>query len=70
MPADTKHYLYKVRIPWKNGDTPTGWNEVCATAVEQYGLPGSKYTTHPTSDYMDFYFKNEQDAVWFNLQNL
>lgn len=70
MLADTKKYPYKVRIPWKNADTPSRWNEICAIAVEHYGFPGSKYTTHPTLDYMDFYFKDEQDAIWFNLQNL
>ena len=49
MPVGTR-----VRIPWQPfHDIPT-WNETCAWAVEQFGLPGDKYTTHPTEDYMDF----------------
>jgi len=53
MPQGTK-----VRIPWKKGDTISDWDETCAWAMEQFGLPGDKFTTHPTVDYMDFYFDN------------
>lgn len=58
----------RVRIPWKQGDTITKWNETCAWAIEQYGLPGEKFETHPTEDYMDFIFKDERDAIHFNLR--
>jgi hypothetical protein len=58
----------RVRIPWQPfHDIPT-WNETCAWAVEQYGLPGDKYITHPTEDYMDFYFADERDAIHFELR--
>ena len=36
------------------------WNEACAWAVENFGLPGENYMTHPTKDNMKFLFKNEQ----------
>jgi hypothetical protein len=35
--------------------------------MKQFGLPGDKFTTHATVDYMDFYFDNERDAILFEL---
>lgn len=54
----------KVRIFWSKLD----WNEACAWAIEQYGLPGEKFTTHPSEEGMDFYFKDERDAIRFMLR--
>jgi len=62
MPAGTR-----VRISWQEGDTINNWNETCAWAIEQFGLPGNKFETHATEDYMDFYFKDERDAILFEL---
>ena len=62
MPAGTR-----VRISWQKGDTINNWNETCAWAIEQFGLPGNKFETHATEDYMDFYFKDERDAILFQL---
>jgi hypothetical protein len=63
MPVGTR-----VRIPWQtNHDIPT-WNQKCAWAVETFGLPGDKFDTHATEDYMDFYFKDEKDAIHFELR--
>lgn len=59
---------YKVRIPFNKGDTISDWNETCAWAIEHYGLPGTKFTAHPTPDYMDFVFVDEKDAVHFELR--
>lgn len=56
----------RVRIPWKRANI-IDWNEACAWAMEQYGLPGDKFTTHATADYIDFYFDNERDAILFEL---
>jgi len=56
----------RVRISWKKGDI-IDWNETCAWVVEQFGLPGDKFETHATEDYMDFYFKDEKDAILFEL---
>lgn len=63
MLVDIKKFPYIVRIHWSTRP----WNDICAVAIEQYGLPGGKYTTHPTTDYMDFYFKDDKDAMWFRL---
>lgn len=64
MPADTKKFPYLVRIHW----TTRPWNEICVYALEKYGLPGGKYTTKAETDYMDFYFKDDKDALWFRLK--
>ena len=52
---------FTVRIPWKH-QRNTWWNESCAMVIEVFGLPGDRYTSHPTMDYMDFYFKSPRDA--------
>jgi len=62
MPAGTK-----VRIGWITNYKYDMWNETCAVAIEKFGLPGDKYETHVTEDYMDFYFKDEHDAIIFEL---
>jgi hypothetical protein len=50
-----------INISW-NGQSGIWWNETCATIIEHFGLPGDRYTSHPTEDNMKFIFKNEQDA--------
>lgn len=68
MLVDIEKFPYIVRIPWKKGDTANRWDQIGILAVQTYGLPGGKYTTHPTTEYMDFYFKDHKDAVWFRLR--
>ena len=63
MPAGTR-----VRISWKPFHDISVWNETCAWAVTQFGLPGDKFDTHATEDYMDFSFVDEKDAIHFELR--
>ena len=58
----------RVCIPWMNGDTVSDWDETCIWAIDQFGLPGEKFYTHMTEDYMDFIFKDEKDAIHFSLR--
>ena len=59
-----------VRIPWeRNYDDETWWNEVCARAIERFGLPGDKFTTHANIHYMDFVFKSNKDALMFAIEH-
>jgi len=58
----------RVRIPWMKGDTISDWDETCIWAIEQFDLPGGKFYTHMTEDYMDFVFKDERDAIHFSLR--
>lgn len=63
MPAGTR-----VRISWQEENhTVTTWNETCAWAMEKFGLPGDRYVTQATDEYMDFYFVDERDAIIFEL---
>ena len=57
----------RVRIPWETNHVHSKWNETCAWAVEQFGLPGDRYVTHATEEYLDFYFVDERDAILFEL---
>jgi hypothetical protein len=57
-----------IRVPWKIGNTINDWNEACIWAIEQFGLPGDRYTTHPDTNYMDFVFQSEKDAIYFALK--
>lgn len=54
-----------VRIDW--GGNIRSWDETCIWAIETFGLPGDRFTTSPTTDYMDFSFKNQTDATAFIL---
>lgn len=67
MRQDISH-SFKVEIPWMKGDTISSWNEVCIGALEEFGLPGDKYSTEVSSDSMRFYFKDERDAIIFSLK--
>ena len=44
------------------------WDEVVAWCLEQYGVPSRRFMTVATTDYMDFIFEDERDAVLFSLR--
>lgn len=50
-----------IKLSWE-GQGNYWWNEVCADVVEVFGLPGNRFTSHPTPNHMIFYFKNKKDA--------
>ena len=57
-----------VRIAWSQEfDNNEKWNDVCAWAVEHFGLPGDRFQTHANTDYMDFVFKSNKDALMMAL---
>ena len=59
-----------VRIPWsREHDNEYRWSEVCARAIEMFGLPGERYTTYANIDYMDFIFYNDKDALLFSIEH-
>jgi hypothetical protein len=59
---------HTVRIPWRTGDTISKWDEVCVWVIEEFGLPGERYSTHPKHDAMFFVFQDSRDAVYFTLK--
>jgi hypothetical protein len=57
-----------VRIPWsKDFDNEYKWNEVCAWAIERFGLPGDRFQTSANVNYMDFIFVSNKDALMMAL---
>ena len=59
-----------VRIAWsREYDNAHKWNEVCARAIEMFGLPGDRFTTHVNVNYMDFVFKSNKDALMFAIEH-
>jgi hypothetical protein len=53
-----------VQIPWSpKAHKLTQWNDICAGIVEHFGLPGDKYVTEVTEDFMDFKFYNDKDGL-------
>jgi hypothetical protein len=61
--------VYKVKLTWKLGqDTDEWWNQACAWVMENYGLPGMRYSTELTEDYMIFNFKEKEDAAMTALR--
>jgi hypothetical protein len=58
-----------VELRWEKGkDTSYFWNEACAWAIEQFGLPGENYVTHPTEENMLFLFRHREHAVLMTLK--
>jgi hypothetical protein len=61
IPSKNNGFIHLVTVPW-TGQKEYWWNEICADIVEVFGLPGERFTSHPTADNMDFLFKSEKDA--------
>jgi hypothetical protein len=57
-----------VRIAWsREFDDQQRWNDVCAWAIEHFGLPGDRFQSHANVNYMDFVFKSNKDALLMAL---
>jgi hypothetical protein len=57
-----------VRIAWdKSWDKNQKWNEVCAWAINYFGLPGDRYQCRLGMYHMDFIFKSNKDALLMSL---
>ena len=58
-----------IRIDWtREFDNETMWNEVCAWAIERFGLPGDRFETHANVNFMEFVFKSNKDALLMALR--
>jgi hypothetical protein len=59
---ETTNFIYELRIDWKLGqDTERWWNQLCADIMEVFGLPGIRYTTHPSESFMYVRFNSKKD---------
>jgi hypothetical protein len=61
-------FTYSVTIRLINPDDILGWDNVCARAIELFGLPGGRYITDIGNDRMDWIFKDSKDALLFKLK--
>ncbi len=65
---------YKVAIPWDSyhldmiNERQVQWREASIYAMEHFGLPGDRYTCRPTNINMEFWFRDEQDALMFQIR--
>lgn len=75
----TKSNLYSekqvinVNIPWHLDKKDLSgavysWNEICAWAIDQFGLPGGRFRFNPKNDVMEFTFFDEKDAMLMILR--
>jgi hypothetical protein len=55
-----------IEVPWVS-QTNTWWNDTTAQVVKHFGLPGDKYRTEVSVNYMKFHFIDEQDAFMCRL---
>ncbi len=58
----------RVQLDWELGDSLSRWDLACIYAVETFGLPGERYKTELTSDWMIFEFNDSKDAVMFAMR--
>ena len=57
-----------VRIAWsREFDNDKKWTEVCAWAIDYFGLPGDRFHTRVNVYHMDFVFKSNKDALLMAL---
>ncbi len=61
---DIGEFPYRVTLAYKS----TQWNELCAQTIEQFGLPGGRFTVSVNARTMTFLFKSEQDLLFFKLK--
>ena len=60
-------YPHGWQLRWAYNDEIETWNFRVAHVVELFGLPGDRFVTEVTTHSMNFYFRNEQDALLFKL---
>jgi hypothetical protein len=55
-----------ITVPWEN-QSNIWWNDICAKIIEHFGLPGDRYTSHPTENNMKFIFHDDRDGLMCKL---
>lgn len=60
--------MVTVHVPWNPKlNTTIMWNQVTASILERFGLPGDKYTTELTDTYMNFVFNDDHQGLLCQL---
>lgn len=53
---------HEVIVDWLPKEGETDWNNPLASVLEVFGLPGHRFISTPTDDFMVITFKNTRDA--------
>ena len=62
-------YAHHCTVPWTDRRNPMFyWDDLCANAVELFGLPGDRYITDISERSMTWSFRSDHDAVLFRLK--
>ena len=62
-------FTHPVSINWgPNMATLSKWDDVTVWGIEQFGLPGDRYVTDMSADYMTWFFRDPKDALLFRLR--
>ena len=62
-------YCHHYTVPWTDRRNPMFyWDDLCANAVELFGLPGDRYITDISERSMTWSFRSDHDAVLFRLK--
>ena len=54
---------YPVTINWHSRPSMSKWNEICAWAVDHFGLPGDRYKTEIDENQMTWAFVDKEDQL-------
>ena len=64
-----KEYPHVVEVSWDlSQEREDWWDMICVYAIEEFGLPGDRFMTEATQDYMKFRFKDPRDALIMRLR--
>lgn len=56
--------MVTIRVPWNENNNPELlWTDTAVSILKHFGLPGYKYTTELTEEYMNFNFHNDHDGL-------
>lgn len=65
-------HSHRVMIPWLEQMPVTKhhieWTEAGTWVIEKFGLPGDRYVCSPTQEGMEFWFREQSDAVFMMLR--
>lgn len=53
---------HEVIVDWLPKEGDLNWNNPLASVLEVFGLPGCRFVSTPTDDFMTLTFKNKKDA--------
>lgn len=62
-------FFHCVQVEWKYNENDQYWNDLCAWAIEAFGLPGHRFQFESTEDWMIWRFHDPKDAFLFQLRS-